>query len=130
MTGIDPTKKPQLLFSLVCFDPNAFESSSQVLPLSKYSAKAKKLALKMLLESFLPTKHDSITLAVGNFQTIAIFMCWADKKKKTKHKSIFDYKDTSCLCSLTYFRHEQKTFVLWLSTTLEAPPIESSHCVW
>jgi adenine-specific DNA methylase len=74
-TSSDTTKKSQILFSLVCFDPHVSDTSSQFLPFQKWAAKAKKLTLKMLLLSFLSNEHESITLAINNFPMIDIFMC-------------------------------------------------------
>jgi hypothetical protein len=73
--------------------------------------------------------HVSIEAAMNLFPTAAIFMCpiAVNKKKKKKTKkprSIFDYPDTSCICAATYFRHsDEHTHLLWLATTLEAPPV-------
>jgi hypothetical protein len=53
------------------------------------------------------------------------------KKKKAKpFKSIFDNKDTSCIAAVNYFRAGKRTQILWLATTLSAPPIESIHVIW
>ena len=122
----------QLLFSLVCIDPHDRDTPTQGSFL-KWAAKAKKAALKLLLSSFeLAADHEAITSTVNNFPTMGIFMCRVDKKRrdKVKNKSIFDYKDTSCLASVTYFRHGQQTQLLWLATTLQKPPIQSVHAVW
>ena len=84
--------------------------------------------------------HESIDLAMANFPTIAIFMSQVhkeEKKKKLKKqpKSIFDVKDgnlskVQCLAAVCYHCFEQHTQVLWLSTTIQKPPVESIHVVW
>ena len=55
------------------------------------------------------------------------------KLRKSQFKSIFDLNGSSllqCLAVVVYFREETHTQVLWLSTTLEAPPKDSSHVIW
>jgi hypothetical protein len=93
----------------------------------------------MLLSSFDSKEdHDCIDVAMNNFPTIAIFMTQAGdqdvKRKPRRHrKSILDVKDTSllhCLAAANYFQDGTHTQVIWLSTTLEAPPVDSIHVIW
>jgi hypothetical protein len=78
---------------------------------------------------------------MANYPTIAIFMSQCDgqenikrnHKKHNLHKSILDVKYTSslhCLAAVNYFQVGPKTHVLWLSTTLESPPVDSIHVMW
>jgi hypothetical protein len=97
-------------------------------------------ACEMLHSSFSSKEdHKCIDVAMDNFPMIAIFMAQIHdqdfkKKKNKKHRrSMFDMKDTSqlqCLAAVNYFREDTKTQVLWLATTLEAPPLDSIHVIW
>jgi hypothetical protein len=96
-------------------------------------------AREMLCSSFQGNDdHVAIAdVAMANFPTIAIFMSQVDNKQKKKpknhRKSIFNVNDTSllkCLPTVNYFREDTHTQLLWLSTTLEEPPIDSSHVMW
>jgi hypothetical protein len=52
-------------------------------------------------------------------------------KKQPKARTIFNYQGVSCVCALNFFRGSaQHTQVLWLVTTLEAPPVASIHSIW
>jgi hypothetical protein len=91
--------------------------------------------------------HKCIKVAMDNYYpSIAIFMCpVVDPKQEMKRqrgnnkkdqvcKSILDVKEPSslhCLAAVNYHQVGQKTVVLWLSTTLEEPPIDSiQHVTW
>jgi hypothetical protein len=53
--------------------------------------------------------------------------------KQLLRKSILDVKDASslhCLAAVNYFQVGTRTVVLWLSTTLEAPPVDSRNVTW
>lgn len=66
-----------------------------------------------------------------NYKRVDIAHTKAHEMKQCK--SIFDVKDTSslhCLAAVNYFQDDTKTQVLWLATTLEAPPVDSIHVVW
>jgi GNAT superfamily N-acetyltransferase len=80
---------------------------------------------------------------MANYPTIAIFFSRHDPQKKKRgklpgqavRKSIFDVKDHTslhCLAAVNYTRPLQgnDTVVLWLATTLKAPPKESTHVTW
>jgi hypothetical protein len=82
--------------------------------------------------------HDSIKAAMDIIPAVGIYM-WviADKKKQGKKKqlkarTIFDYQGVSCVCALNFFRDTgQHIQVLWLATTLEAPPpVASIYSIW
>jgi hypothetical protein len=133
-------RPPQICLSLVCFMPPA-ATSSQPPSIRKRVSTAHAKAHHMLCSSFESEEdHKCIDVAMANFPTIAIFLSQVDhqdKKKKSHNKkhrrSIFDMKDTSqlqCLAAVNYFRDGTQTQVLWLATTLEAPPIESIHVMW
>lgn len=143
---INPTKlmkepevqPPPICFSLVIFQPptQAPLSSRQSATERRISA-AHAMASEMIRSTFDSKEdHESINESMANFPTMAIFMsqvCKQDKKNKNKPKnqgkSIFDLKDISsrihCLAAVNYFQDNTYTQVLWLSTTLEAPPIDS-----
>jgi hypothetical protein len=74
---------------------------------------------------------------MANFPTIAIFMSQVDdqdlKKMQNFSKSLLDVRDRSsihCLAAVNYFQDGSHTQVLWLATTLEAPPMDSIHVMW
>ena len=85
--------------------------------------------------------HSRIKVAMDNYPTIAIFMCQSVQhelkrnrgKNKQVCKSILDVKDPSslhCLAAVNYYQVGTETVVLWLSTTLEEPPVDSIHVTW
>jgi hypothetical protein len=142
MTSDEGTKEkdrpPPICLSLVCFMPPATTLSQPRTIQNKVSIAHAK-AHDMLCSSFESEEdHLAIDVAMANFPTIAIFMSQVDdqdmrKKRKKLHKSILDVKDTSslhCLAAINYFRDGINTQVLWLATTLEAPPIDSIHVMW
>jgi hypothetical protein len=110
-------------------------TSSQPPSIRKRVSTAHAKAHHMLCSSFESEEdHKCIDVAMDNFPMIAIFMAqihdqdFKKKKNKKHHRSMFDMKDTSqlqCLAAVNYFRDGTQTQVLWLATTLEAPPIES-----
>ena len=86
--------------------------------------------------------HKSIKVAMAHYPTMAIFMAPNDgqdtlkrnhKKQDGIHKSILDVKETTslqCLAVVNYFQIGETTVVLWLATTLKAPPVESRNVMW
>ena len=133
------TSLNKFLFSLVSFYSPNRKVSSKLSPSTRHE-KAHQLSLGMLHHCF-PEKKDrsSITTAMDNFPSLAIFMAPLvsskqkkinQKPRKTKITSIFDHESTSYLAVLNYFREEKQTQVLWLATTLLEPPEESIHVTW
>jgi hypothetical protein len=96
------------------------------------------VALEMFCSSFQEKEdHDSIKAAMDSFPTVGIYMYVIagkkkqGKKKQPKARTIFKYQGVSCVCALNFFRDSaQHTQVLWLATTLEAPPVTSIHSIW
>jgi hypothetical protein len=125
-----------MYMSLVCFLPPAVNSGDQ-----NWVDIAHSKAREMLCSLF-SSKEDQqcIDFSLANFPTIAIFMAQISddkrkkkKKKKNQRKSIFDVKDMSsvhCLAAVNYFADGMHTQVLWLATTVEAPPVDSIHTQW
>ena len=129
---------PQIYLSLVCFRPPGFASSKSG-PIKRRVKLAHEKACDMLCSCFDSIEdHKCIKVAMANCPTIAIFMCQMDGQdlKKNKHnlrKSILDVKDASslhCLAAVNYYQVGTRTVVLWLSTTLEAPPVHSRNVTW
>jgi hypothetical protein len=131
---------PQIYLSLVCFWPPG-ATSLKPAPIKNRIKLAHGKAHEMLCSCFDSEEdHKCIKVAMANYPTIAIFMsqvAMEDMKRhrKNKHlrKSILDVKDTSslhCLAAVNYFQVGTNTQVLWLSTTLEEPPVDSMHVTW
>ena len=105
------TSSNKFLFSLVSFSSPNRKVCSKMTPSTRHQL-AHKLSLEMLHHCF-PEKKDrsSITIAMNNFPSLAIFMAPLvsskqkkrnQKPRKTKITSIFDHESTSCLAVLNY----------------------------
>jgi len=134
--------------SMVCFKPPPPSTSSGKNNQNRVMTAASK-AREMLYSSF-PSNEDraSIDVAMSVFPSIAIFMSQPHgstrkrhqkegheqtKLRKSRFESIFDVNGSSllqCLAVVVYFREETHTQVIWLSTTLESPPRDSSNVMW
>ena len=102
------------------------------------------MAWDMLCSCFdLDEDHKCIKVTMAKNPTIAIFMSPKDgqDKKKRMHpkqelagKSILDVKDPSsslqCLAAVNYHSIGRNTMVLWLATTIKAPPVDSINVKW
>ena len=138
---------PKLYLSLVCFwPPGAASSSFNTASASiKHRVKLAHMKAHDMVSSCFETKEDRncIKVAMDNYPTIAIFMCPVldqkqDMKRKRNNKdqvckSILDVKDPSslhCLAAVNYYQVGRNMIVLWLSTTLKEPPINSIHVTW
>jgi len=142
------TPGPPMYMSLVCFQRPKTKESKQAqqpqCPLEQRAQLAHDMACEMLCSCFNSKEdHKSVKVAMANYPTIAIFLSQHDPRKKKRgkfpgqavRKSIFDVKDHTslhCLAAVNYTRPLQgnDTVVLWLATTLKAPPIESTHVTW
>jgi hypothetical protein len=132
--------------SLVCFRPPGAEYIKSAPPSIKKRVKLALTKARDMVLSCFETKedHKCIKVAMDNYPSIVIFMCpVVDPKQEMKRqrgnnkdqgcKSILDVKEPlslHCLAAVNYYQMGQKTVVLWLSTTLEEPPIESVHVTW
>jgi hypothetical protein len=137
MTEAGETNHSPLLFSMVIFSPLTRDIPEQV-PSRSEITRTHTLALEMFHISFECNEdHNSIEAVMHSFPTVGIYMCViGDKKKQGKKKRpkariIFEYQSSSCVCALNFFRDSAlHTQVLWLATTLEAPPVASIHSIW
>ena len=139
---------PKMYLSLVCFRPPGASSFNAAPASIKKKVKLAHTKARDMVSSCFETKedHKCINVAMYNYPTIAIFMCQVvDQKQELKRhrgnkknedqvrKSILDVKDSSslhCLAAVNYYQVGDKTVVLWLSTTLEEPPVDSIHVTW
>jgi hypothetical protein len=134
-----PNDSPPMSFSLVFFKPPEKSKSSSRSVLQRRVCTAHDMVLAMLSSCFGPDEDkECIRESMEIFPTVAVFMTQVGEKGMIKRqpkqrKSILDVKDSSslhCLAAAVYFRDVTHTQVLWLATTLEAPPPESMHVTW
>ena len=133
-------KMIRLHFSLVCFmPPKFFPKRTKHGHLAGYAHDKSVFMMKDCFDQV--DNHNSISMAMENYPTMAIFMSKVDgndttKKKRAqtngnrKKRSILDTKNASCLAAVNYFRVGTSTQVLWLAMTREKTPEESIHVVW
>jgi hypothetical protein len=139
---------PSMYMSLVCFwCPSDKSEKSQPPLMNSKASLAHKKVQEMLCSCFDSNKdHECIKEGMAHYPTIAIFMslhngqdalkrnCKKKQGSAAVRKSILDVKDTTslhCLAAVNYTAlHGNDTVVLWLATTLKAPPIESTHVTW
>ena len=139
------TPPPSMYMSLVCFQYPKTKESKQAqqppCPLYQRAQLAHDMAYEMLCSCFgSKVDHSLIKVAMDNYPTIAIFLSRHDPQKKKQgkhpgqavHKSIFDVKHHAslhCLAAVNYTWPLQgnDTVVLWLATTLKAPPKDSCY---
>jgi hypothetical protein len=134
---------------LLLWPPGASSFNAAPASISKHRVKLAHTKARDMVSSCFETEedHKCIKVAMDNYYpSIAIFMCpVVDPKQEMKRqrgnnkkdqvcKSILDVKEPSslhCLAAVNYHQVGQKTVVLWLSTTLEEPPIDSiQHVTW
>jgi len=129
--------------SLVCFKP-PYDTKEKPALIKKRVKLAHKMAREMLCSCFDTAEdHTCIKVAMANHPTIAIFISPKENqdnmkrvrnKNKQLGKSILDAKDPNtslqCLAAVNYYSIGQQTVVLWLATTVNAPPIDSIHVTW
>ena len=131
---------PAIHFSLVCFQPPIHATLSRQSTTDSRIAAAHAKASVMVHSTFVNQTrlhcHSCGNVQLPNHGHFHV----TDRQERTEEK----IKDSGqeeylrrerlsavhCLSAVNYFREGTHTHVLWLATTVKAPPINSIHVMW